>query len=390
MLIDREHGPMRSALIGATLGLAVLTKGTSFVFAPASCLIIGIQIIRSTRRRFLKPALIIAAFAILIPLGHWTRNYIVSGSTIGFKAASSIINESFAPTILASNVVRNFTIHFGTPSDSINKSLAKGIGNAHEWLGVDPQDRRSTYVKTPYEVKYTPGHEDSTPAGAHLALIILMLILSPPLQRLILDRVDEPPVFSFFTESDRRQSGNAPGEAPEVVIGINEPELTLRDSERGPTFDLIAYCDPYSVFARSDCVTRMGGFRGPIPPFVGWEAVAGLQPITGPFPQWDLPVVRWGYGPKTTLRFTGNGKPGRLEISFRRNNHVDQVLRILLNGKMLEEFEFDSTFQFHDLQIPLPTRKGENRIVFEYARQEEPDRLAVLFKEIRVLPESET
>ena len=525
--IDREHDLARTTLIGTTLGLTALTKGTAFIFAPASCLLICFAIIRSARRHFWKPALIITACAFLVPLGHWTRNYAVSGSPLGTKAATSIINKSFAPTVLASNILRNLTIHLGTTNETLNKSLMKSVDEAHVWLGADPQDQRSTFVKTPYEVKYTPGQEDSTPAGVHVVLIALALAFSAPLYRrlktpaffvylfipcagfilfcwllkwqiwhsrfhipllclfmppvavaltkaparrflaplavagtlvalyptftnnyrpllgehsvfrtdrteemfrarptllagsvavadliadlrpgsvgfhlaeneweypllrLIMDRTDKAPAFSFLSTGANPQSSKYMEEPLEVVVGMGEPELTLHDNRKDLDFDLVAYYAPYGVYARHDLVAEMGGFRGPIPSFIGWEAVDGLDPSQGPFPEWDLPVVRWGCWPYTKLKFEGNGEPLRLEISFRRNNCEDQALRVSLNGKEIENFEFDSALEFYDLRIPLQTRKGENRLVFEYARQQEPGQLAVLFREIRVLPESE-
>ena len=37
-------------------------------------------------------------------------------------------------------------------------------------------------------------------------------------------------------------------------------------------------------------------------PFTGWRALTGLGPQEGPFPQWNLPVVRWGTGAETRLQ----------------------------------------------------------------------------------------
>jgi len=89
------------------------------------------------------------------------------------------------------------------------------------------------------------------------------------------------------------------------------------------------------------------------------------------------------------MKFMGDGRPARLGISFRRNNRVDQVMRISLNGEQIETFEFVPDFRFHHRLIPLQTREGENTLVFEYKHQQDDRRLAVCFERIIIVPEGD-
>ena len=180
--IDRDCRPARAILIGATLGLAALTKGTGYIFAFTSCLIMAVGIVRSMRLRSWRPAIIIIIVAALIPLGHWMRNWQTYGSPLG-SARSWIGNSTLAFPGLVSNVMRNLTLHMGTPGETLNAGLQELVTNAHAWLDIDPNDPRTTYVGLRYGVVYRPGGEEYTPAGAHLALVAIMLIMAAPLRR---------------------------------------------------------------------------------------------------------------------------------------------------------------------------------------------------------------
>jgi hypothetical protein len=121
--------------------------------------------------------------------------------------------------------------------------------------------------------------------------------------------------------------------------------------------------------------------------FIGWAALEGLMAEEGPYPELDTPVIRWAYGPRTILKFWGDGKTARLILRFRRNEYQDQTMRISLNGEHLEEIVLGAEYRFHQVQLPLQTRDGENTLVFEYSRMQGERNLTVCFQEIMVLSE---
>jgi hypothetical protein len=517
---ERECGRAGAALIGFTVGLALLTKGTSPAFVAAPCLVIVAAIIRSRRGVFLTAA-IISVCTILLTAGHWTRNF---RSELYRSWKPGVVQESFTPAATVSNVMRNLTLHMGLPGSRYNAILKALVERAHSWIGADPQDPRTTYKKTSYEISYEPHHEDQTPDGAHLILICLTLVLSLPLgqridrrrfflylsfplagfflfcfllkwapwhtrlhipllclfmppvavvltktplrfglplvlagislalyptftnnsrplfgihsvfrtdrttqmffnrptikkgavasanlvaelrpetiglqfrsleweyplQRLIMDRLPYAPSFSSF---DARQTGtwhdlDAP---PEIVISMAHHGLTLRDWYSGIDYDLVSHLDPYSVYARRDCADRIG-FRGPLPAFVGWDSIDGLRPPEGPYPQWNLPVVRWGTHPATHLRFYSIGTPSVLRMVCGPHHLPRQQMRIVLNGNEIGRHNFDMQYEFEDVRLGFEPESGENEITLVYAMADESNPelpLALLFKCLQIVP----
>lgn len=523
IFIDRDCGPVRSALVGATLGLALLTKGTSYLFAAPVCFFMGIGIIRSTRR-FARPALIITACAVLIMLGHWVRNYQVYGSALVVEKKLGDIHQVFTPAATVSNILRNLTLHAGLPSDAYNAGLERLVNDLHSRLGIDPQDRRITFRDKQYEVRYDPHNEDRASAGAHVVLIGLTLLSAPffrkrlrgklffgymivpvtgfilfciflkwtpwhsrlhipllclfvppmavmltrtplkfilpvamvgvfaawaptfmdnqrpllgersifksdritqmfiarphlkeatvavvdrvnelrpetvafhlgrreweyPLQRLILDGVNEPPVFSSF---DARLSGewDGLGDPPDVVVSIRHHRLELRDELSGSLYDMVAHHAPYSVYARRDLTVGTEAL-GLLAPFLGWDAVSGLRPPEGPYPDWNLPIVRWGLGPRTEMYFEGGGEQLVLSMVCGPWHLAWQEVSILLNGEQIGHRRFDTQFEFVKIRIPMHPRAGRNSLTLRYQTWDDTDPqhpLALLFKSLRILP----
>jgi hypothetical protein len=93
--------------------------------------------------------------ALLIALAlnapHWARNLATFGSPLGPGASGSpgrendrLTNDALSPGILASNVIRNLSLHAGTPSRKVNRALESAVERGHEWLGVAIDDPRST------------------------------------------------------------------------------------------------------------------------------------------------------------------------------------------------------------------------------------------------------
>lgn len=524
IFIDSNYGTVRALLIGATLGLALLVKGSSFFFIPASCFFIGVGIIRSTRR-FAKPAVAIMISAILLNSGHWIRNYRMFDSPIGYNQyMKEDVNKSFGPAALTSNIVRNITLHLGTPSERFNSGLERSVNNVHELLDIDPQDPRITYINTEYEIGYWPHHEDSTPAGAHVVLIGLTLILALPfrrwlperlfymylaipcagfalfclmlqwtpwhtrlhipllclfmpaiavmltktpgrfvkplavvgivvslyptladnyrpllgkhsvfktdrttqmfharpkllassvavaelvaemkprsvgfgrdweypLQRLILNRMETPPRFSSFGGRWLRPQAKVwpiDPEPPEMVVAMYGFKSSLSDQPSNVKYRRVAFFDPYGVYAREDATER-GGFRESLSPFFGWSDSEGLNGEEGPYPQWALPVVRWGYGPRTKIAFDGDGEPLTLSMICGKHHLEWQEITILLNGEQVGRYSFDSPGEFRDIRLPLAPHNGRNALTIEYQAWDEtnPNRpMALLFKRLRIM-----
>jgi hypothetical protein len=173
----------RSFQTGASLGLAILSKGTALIFAGPLLLSMPHLTTGSWGMR-LRRAVPIALTALMLNLPHWTRNLDTFGTPLGPAKLGSadarndqLTNEAISPEILLSNVVRNLGLHVGTTSTRVNRALTSAVVRGHAWLGLSVTDQRSTRLdpKTQYEIVGKPNDPDRTGNPLHLVLILLTI-----------------------------------------------------------------------------------------------------------------------------------------------------------------------------------------------------------------------
>ncbi|MBV9122863.1 MAG: hypothetical protein JO112_05875 [Planctomycetes bacterium] len=123
--------------------------------------------------------------------------------------------------------------------------------------------------------------------------------------------------------------------------------------------------------------------------FGGWSCQEGLNPLEGPYPQWDLPFpVRWGTGSQTRLCLENrDGCPLRLLLSC-RTDVAGQVLTICLDGQAVADCAVPASASFRDFDVLLPIReKGQHEVTIRYAvpdsRPQSGGRV-VLYKSLQV------
>lgn len=120
-------------------------------------------------------------------------------------------------------------------------------------------------------------------------------------------------------------------------------------------------------------------------PFMGWEVVSGLDAQEGPYPQWKLPVVRWGIGERTRLKVRSDGRPLRL-VAVAKSEFDGQRLAIRSAGQTLVEAPVGRAWGRVAARLELPP--GEHEVELAYAvHQPEGRRLAVLYRTLVVAPE---
>jgi 4-amino-4-deoxy-L-arabinose transferase-like glycosyltransferase len=172
--------------IGATLGLAVFTKGTSYVFLP--CIVLGCAALwnRAAMRRFVLQLPMMAAIGIVVCGPLWVRNYQYCGSPLGlpyFDGAGSLEgrllrNTHISAPAVAANMARNVALHVGVPSDRVNAGLTRTFSAFIAAIGINPDDPRQLNATSfgntpPFEVRYHPRYE--VLAGDPLPLLLLLL-----------------------------------------------------------------------------------------------------------------------------------------------------------------------------------------------------------------------
>ena len=168
------HG---AALIGAALGLVLLTKATGYLFAWPFMAWMAIG--EASRRR--RGALVLAVVlltAVAVNAPYYWRNVTLSGSPLGPRREGDFayVNASFSLRVLTSNLVRNMALHLGTPSPGANRLEERLVLAAHRVLRLDVNDPGTTWRGEAFRVTRPSRHEDAAGNGLHALSIALAIV----------------------------------------------------------------------------------------------------------------------------------------------------------------------------------------------------------------------
>lgn len=170
--------PSRAALAGlsASLGLALMTKATAYIFAPAMLGAVFAPVLWKRRREW--PGLAVAlALGILAFNGpHYWRNIEFSGSLFGFESAHGDggfrwQNDRFGARTTASNILRNLSEHLPARSPEWNRRVYQFVLDAHRAIGADPNDPATTWRWAGFQPPVNSNHEANSPNRWHLVLL---------------------------------------------------------------------------------------------------------------------------------------------------------------------------------------------------------------------------
>jgi 4-amino-4-deoxy-L-arabinose transferase-like glycosyltransferase len=168
---------------GLALGVALGTKATAYLFAPALILAIAIPS-RKWWRGHLTAIALIAVCALALNLPQYVRNRNLSGSPLGFDSAQGDgkyrwQNDKFGWRSTVSNLLRNSTEQLGARSDHWNRSVYDAVISAHQKLGLNIDDPSTTWVGAHYEPPRNANHETNAPNRWHLAILALCFLVMP-------------------------------------------------------------------------------------------------------------------------------------------------------------------------------------------------------------------
>jgi len=160
-----------SSLAGLSLGLALLTKPTAYLFAAPFLAWLSLSLARRWGVRSVKIVLAISVIAVSINLGHYIRNLEVFGSPMSPTSNTSRwTNASPDRTFLApqfiSNVIRNTALEMATPFYYGNRIVEVAVEKSEIMLRLEGDDRN--FRLSPFQ-----NHEDFAGNPIHLLLIVL-------------------------------------------------------------------------------------------------------------------------------------------------------------------------------------------------------------------------
>ena len=163
---------MDALLLGASLGLALLTKGTAYVFLVPFGLWFASWGIKTLRWGVWKPALFLVLVALSLNIAQYASNITLFHNPLGPEDAL-YANQVYAPSAFVSNLVRNLSLHLGTPGSHLNAFLERTIYDAHSVIGIDANDPRTTWRNHQFHINPMSTHESTAGNLAHLGLILL-------------------------------------------------------------------------------------------------------------------------------------------------------------------------------------------------------------------------
>ena len=177
--LEDLRSPSRTAqaALGLSLGLAVLTKSTAYLFAFPIIALYAIRRWQRSRAAFLRPLILVAALALLINLPHYARNFAAFGSPLGPAEETRLYrNQRFGADVLISNLSRNLALHFVSFSP-LNQSVEGAVVGLHRWLNMDINDPQTTWQDHRFGLERFVVNEDFTGAPLHLLVLIITLAI---------------------------------------------------------------------------------------------------------------------------------------------------------------------------------------------------------------------
>lgn len=126
---DPMPGPERWAA-GCSLGLALLTKGTSYIFALPWLAGYFCHAFFKRKKTFFKDLGAVVLCCIVINAGHYVRNVQTFGSPLTSGSERYTNTGDFAAALIA-NPVRNVALHLATPGKDFNRALKEAVSQFH-------------------------------------------------------------------------------------------------------------------------------------------------------------------------------------------------------------------------------------------------------------------
>lgn len=170
---QRRLAVPRALVASLAVALAILTKGTAWIYLPPILLLLAWAILKRVGP-LRALALAAAGLAIVLALnaGQWQKNhetygkFVYSGS--GFY---DYANDSHSPGALVSNLVRNAALYIETPSRAINRRPSGWLREGLNGLGINPDDPATTFPGQLFNL------ERSGPSESHAGSIVLFVLM---------------------------------------------------------------------------------------------------------------------------------------------------------------------------------------------------------------------
>jgi len=180
LLWNEQPDGWHTTCVGLSAGIAVLTKGTAYIYLPFMVLACWCAAPRAARTRFLKLSPVFLALILLVNAPHYYRAYELTGSPLGlpFPDGGPRLHwmvDRFSLQDAAANVVRNASLHLVTPSSRVNGKINDAVKSIIWTIGRDPDDPKTTWPNSPFESNHFSMHEIHAGNPLHFLLLLFAL-----------------------------------------------------------------------------------------------------------------------------------------------------------------------------------------------------------------------
>ncbi len=183
VLSSEHHDGWANNIFGAlAVGVALLTKGTAYVYLPLlllACWWIGSS---SSRRSILQRLPVLALIVLVLNLPQLLRAYDLTGSPLGMPIPNGPpslhwMSDRVTPGRVVANVIRNVSLHMITPVEAANDWTGHLIRGAIRFLGQDPNDPATIWPGRPFSMAHFSLHEIHAGNPLHFVMIAAALLL---------------------------------------------------------------------------------------------------------------------------------------------------------------------------------------------------------------------
>ena len=168
---------------GLALGLALLTKLTSYLFALPflvwlSYELIKRHLIKSHRAAAWRPLALLVLFPLILNAGAYSRNIDVFGHPLSDPHFSNRLGaQRITGLTILSNAMRSATLQLSTPSESLNGYMKDAVVYAHGAVGLDANDPATTTPAGKYEVAKASTKTSTTASPWSFILLVVSCVM---------------------------------------------------------------------------------------------------------------------------------------------------------------------------------------------------------------------
>jgi hypothetical protein len=180
MSSDEDPSWLHTICGSLAAGLALLTKGTAYLFLPFLVLACWWMSRTTTRIVLLKRSAIVLLLILALNGAQYSRCYKLTGSPLGFPLPVQyprlrIVASNISVRGALANLLRNASVHLGTPSESLNLRIDDVFHSAIQKLGVSPDDPNYIFLADPFHSNHFSLHEIHAGNPVQFALLLLAL-----------------------------------------------------------------------------------------------------------------------------------------------------------------------------------------------------------------------